>query len=158
MDKKTIILGLCTANRCRSQMFEAIMTHYGSEQFHVSSAGTKATFVHPLAKKVLSEIGISSEGQLSKKIISLNAEKDLLALEDEHKKMHLLPLSKISQVITLCGGANESCPTFPGNVTRTHWPIDDPDQYTGSEEELIPHFRVSRDDILARVKNLLGLS
>ena len=150
--EKNIVLGLCTANRCRSQMFEAIMKHFASGQFEVISAGTKATFVHPLAIKGLAEIGISTQGQISKKIVALDPVQDKLILADQNGQQIEYPLSMIKQVVTLCGGAKESCPLFPGKVHREHWPIDDPDQYSGNESEVLPYFRASRDDILNRVK------
>ena len=28
-------------------------------------------------------------------------------------------------VITVCNSANETCPAFPGDVKRLHWPFDD---------------------------------
>jgi arsenate reductase len=136
-------------------MFEAIMKHFAAGQYEVISAGTKATVVHPLAIKVLAEIGISTEGQYSKRIVALNRDEDKLILEDQHGQRHESQLSRIAHVIALCGGANESCPLFPANVLREHWPIDDPDQYSGSEESVLPYFRASRDDILQRVKNFI---
>jgi arsenate reductase len=152
---KPIILGLCTANRCRSQMFEAIMNHYAAGHFEVISAGTTATFVHPLAIKVLSEIGISTEGQTSKKIAALDPASDTLILLDQNQQQLEYPLSRVAHVITLCGGANETCPLFPSNIQRDHWPIDDPDHYSGSEEEVLPYFRDSRDDILHRAQRFI---
>lgn len=154
--EKKIILGLCTANRCRSQMFEAIMKHFAAGQYEVISAGTKATFVHPLAIKVLAEIGISTDGQTSKKTAALDFDHNKLILLDQNQQQLEYPLSGITHVITLCGGANETCPLFPTKVQRNHWPIDDPDQYQGTEEEILPYFRASRDDILQRVKIFLS--
>jgi phosphate transport system protein len=153
---QNIIIGLCTANRCRSQMFEAILKHLSQGKFQAVSAGTKATFVHPLAKKVLEEIGIPVKDQMSKKIEKIDNTKKVLVLIDEANNKTEYPLEKIHYVITLCGGAKESCPMFPGKVNREHWPIDDPDQYKGTEEEILPHFRNSRDDIYKRVQDLLS--
>ncbi|MFC1516952.1 arsenate reductase ArsC [Candidatus Margulisiibacteriota bacterium] len=153
--EKPLLLGLCTANRCRSQMFEAIFKHYDKDRFEVISAGTEATFVHPLAIKVLSEIGITAAGQLSKKICDLDIANDLIVLEDKAKNTSKYPLSKIIYVITLCCGAKQTCPAFPGKVPQEHWEIDDPDQYKGTTEELLPYFRATRDNIQARVKDFL---
>lgn len=51
-------------------------------------------------------------------------------------------------VITVCGGANESCPSFIGNVgKRLHIGFDDPAEATGSEEEVMEVFRRVRDEI-----------
>jgi len=156
--QQKIILGLCTANRCRSQMFEAIMKHFSRESYKVISAGSKATFVHPLAIKVMAEIGVPTIGQSSKKIAALDFDNDQLILLDQNQQKLEYPLSSITHVITLCGSANESCPIFPAKVQREHWPIDDPDQYMGADEEVLSYFRTSRDDILKRVKNFLAIN
>ena len=51
-------------------------------------------------------------------------------------------------VITVCGGANESCPVFVGNVRhRLHIGFDDPSDAIGSEELVLAEFRRVRDDI-----------
>lgn len=152
---KPIILGLCTANRCRSQMFEAILRHLAGDSVEALSAGMKATFVHPLAIKVLEEIDVPVVNQTSKKIDRLDPAQDLLLLQDQNNHLIELSLSRITHVITLCGSANDTCPFFPGNVVRDHWPIDDPDQYEGTEEEILPYFRASRDDIWQRVNHFL---
>ena len=155
LPKTNIILGLCTANRCRSQLFEAIFQHLAGDKFKVISAGTNITSVHPLVSKVLAEINIEVERQLSKKIATMNPEIDALVLLDEHGKKSEYHLSEIHSVITLCGGASEVCPMFPGKIRREHWPIDDPDKQ-GTESEIMPYFRIARDDIYARVKEYLA--
>lgn len=152
--KKNIVLGLCTANRCRSQLFEAIFQHLAGDKFKVISAGTNITSVHPLVSKVLAEMNIKVERQLSKKIDAMSPEKDALVLLDEHGKKTEYHLTEIHSVITLCGGASEVCPLFPGKIRREHWPIDDPDKQ-GTEADIIPYFRIARDDIYARVKEYL---
>jgi len=51
-------------------------------------------------------------------------------------------------VITVCGGANESCPTFSGNVkNRLHIGFDDPSHATGSDEFIWSEFVRVRDEI-----------
>lgn len=51
-------------------------------------------------------------------------------------------------VITVCGGANESCPAFTGKVgKRLHIGFDDPASAVGSEEEVMAVFRRVRDEI-----------
>jgi len=152
-----IILGLCTANRCRSQMFEAILHHLVGDRFEILSAGTQATYVHPLAIKVLSERGINAQGLFSKQIESIDAKNDLLTLIGANGNKKQVFLSSLIEVITLCGSAKESCPVFPVKVKRDHWPIDDPDQYKGSETEVLPYFRAARDDIWARCEKWLKL-
>ena len=51
-------------------------------------------------------------------------------------------------VITVCGGANESCPVFTGKVgKRMHIGFDDPASATGTDEEIMEVFRLVRDEI-----------
>lgn len=51
-------------------------------------------------------------------------------------------------VITVCGGANESCPAFTGKVgKRLHIGFDDPSHATGTPEFIDAEFRRVRDEI-----------
>jgi arsenate reductase (thioredoxin) len=51
-------------------------------------------------------------------------------------------------VITVCGGANEDCPTFFGKVKhRMHMGFDDPSHITGTEDYKMLEFRRVRDEI-----------
>jgi len=51
-------------------------------------------------------------------------------------------------VITVCGGANEACPAFIGNVKhRLHMGFDDPSHVVGSEDYIKSEFRRVRDQI-----------
>lgn len=96
----------------------------------VFSAGTEpAKKVNPYAIQVMKEVGID---------ISHNAPKHVDQYLDE----------EWDYVITVCGGANESCPAFIGKVKhRWHLGYDDPAEATGSEEEILKEFRRVRDEI-----------
>ena len=51
-------------------------------------------------------------------------------------------------VITVCGGANETCPMFVGNVRhRLHIGFDDPSDAMGTENFITNEFRRVRDEI-----------
>jgi arsenate reductase len=51
-------------------------------------------------------------------------------------------------VITVCGGANESCPMFTGKVKhRLHFGFDDPASVTGDTEYVMSEFRRIRNEI-----------
>jgi arsenate reductase len=51
-------------------------------------------------------------------------------------------------VITVCGGAKESCPNFHGQVGKNlHIGFDDPAEASGTEEEICAEFRRIRDEI-----------
>ena len=128
---KPSILVLCTGNSCRSHMAEGILQKALGDNFRVVSAGSNpAGYVHPLAIKALSEIGIDISANTSKHLDTF--------LEDD-----------IETVITVCGNADQACPTFPGQLNRHHWPFDDPAHAEGDDEEKMAMFRRVRDEIQA---------
>ena len=129
------ILILCTGNRCRSQMAQGILQSL-DPHLDVHSAGTKpASEVHPLGIKVMSEIGID---------ISTHDPKHIDRFIDQDWDL----------VITVCGGANGSCPMFSGKVgKRMHIGFDDPDAFTGTDEEIIAEFRRVRDEIRLKMQD-----
>lgn len=123
------ILVLCTGNRCRSQMAQGIIEHL-KPSFEVCSAGVKpAAEVHPLAVRVMAEIGIDISSHYPKSV-------DMYLGEDW------------DYVITVCGSARESCPVFGGNVRRQmHIGFHDPDAFVGTDEQILAEFRRVRDEI-----------
>ena len=63
----------------------------------------------------------------------------------------------VDWVITVCGHADEVCPTFPGRVRRLHVGFDDPPRLAagaGTEEEALRPYRRVRDEIRAFVESL----
>ena len=51
-------------------------------------------------------------------------------------------------VITVCGGANESCPAFYGKVDhRLHMGFEDPSDAVGDDDFIWSEFRRIRDEI-----------
>ena len=127
--KPPAILILCTGNSCRSHLAEGLLRNALGESFRVESAGSKpAGYVHPLAIKVMNEIGID---------ISAHHSKHLDAFLDD----------RVETVITVCGNADQVCPVFPGQVNRHHWGFDDPAHATGSEDEQLAVFRRVREEI-----------
>ncbi len=123
------ILILCTGNSCRSQMAEGFLASF-DPAMQVFSAGTApAVAVHPLAIKVMAEKGI-----------------DLSSHQPEHVDRYLD--KPFDYVITVCGGAKESCPVFTGDVKhRLHIGFEDPAEATGTEEKVLAIFRTIRDEI-----------
>ena len=60
-------------------------------------------------------------------------------------------------VITVCGGANESCPVFSGRVhSRLHFGFDDPSQDQGTPQHIMKEFHRVRDEIKARFHEFYG--
>lgn len=97
------------------------------------SAGTAPGTVHPLAMKVMAEAGID---------ISKHRSKHLREFEGE----------KFDLAVTVCDGANEMCPFFPGAKDQDHAGFPDPSAVQGSEIERLEAFRRTRDDILRYIR------
>ena len=126
---KPTILILCTGNSCRSHIGEGFLRAALGDFAKVRSAGSKpAGFVHPLAIKVMAEVGIDISG---------------------HRSKHLQEFldQPIHTVITVCGNVDQACPIFPGQVNRHHWLFLDPAKATGSDEEILTCFRRVRDEM-----------
>ena len=127
------VLILCTGNSCRSQMAHGFLQSL-EKSLEVHSAGTQpAPQVNPHAVKVMKEAGIDISSHTPKNVgIYLNDAWDY--------------------VITVCGSANETCPTFIGKVgKRLHIGFDDPSDAQGSEEFVTSEFRRVRDEIRKRI-------
>ncbi|MFT5407770.1 MAG: arsenate reductase [Verrucomicrobiales bacterium] len=131
MEDKPLVLVLCTGNSCRSQMAEAILRSVAGDVFEVASAGAKPSgYVHPLASDVMAEIGLPLDpGTYTSK-----------HLEEFITK-------SVETVITVCGNADEECPSFPGQQYKYCWRFEDPADAEGTEEEQRECFRRIRDQI-----------
>ena len=134
---KQRVLFLCTHNSARSQMAEGWLRALAGDRFDVTSAGTEATRVHPLAIRAMQEVRIDLTGHTSKTIDAFLGQ-------------------SWDYVITVCDSANERCPVFPGGTTRIHWSFDDPSQATGTDEDKLKKFRRVRDEILTRLRQWLA--
>jgi arsenate reductase len=133
---KKKVLFVCTGNSVRSQMAEGLLKALGSGQWKVRSAGMIQSFVHPLAIRVMEEIGIDISQQTS-------------------KSMDQFVNEKFDYVITLCDHAAQFCPTFGGQGKRLHWPFEDPAGATGTMEERLVVFRRIRDGIKKKIEKFL---
>jgi arsenate reductase len=136
MTEKKKVLFLCWGNSARSQMAEGLMKSLGSEQWDVKSAGTFPSYVHPLAIRVMEEIGIDISQQTSKSYDQF--------LEE-----------RLDYLITLCDEAAQTCPVFPGEGERLHWPLEDPATAIGTIDERLMVFRKVRDEIKTKIEELL---
>jgi arsenate reductase len=128
-ENKPMVLILCTGNSCRSHLAEGVLRSVAGDILDVQSAGSKpAGYVHPMAIKVMHEIGIDIS---------------------QHHSKHLNEFlnQQVETVITVCGNADQACPIFPGQVNRHHFPFYDPAKAEGSEEEVLKVFRQVRDEI-----------
>lgn len=131
------ILFLCTGNSCRSQMAEGWARALAPDRFEAFSAGIYPCFVHPLAVKVMREAGVDISGQYSKHVEDLDG----------------IPFDYI---VTLCGHADENCPSSPLHGKRVHRPFEDPVFARGTEAEVLKSFRTVRDQIRRFVEGMPG--
>src|SRR5690606_32832369 len=107
------LLFICTHNRCRSILAEAIGRHVGGDLLQVASAGSEpAGKVHPLTLEALARHGITDSGLHSKSWDALSGYQP-------------------DFVITVCDrAAAEACPLWLGLATRVHWGLQDPSALT----------------------------
>ncbi len=122
------ILVICTGNRARSQMVQGWLRHLGGSGVAVESAGTEPKGVHPIAIRVMEEVGV-----------------DLSAHTSDSVEIYIE--QPFDLVITVCDAAREQCPVFPGAKRVLHRSFEDPDYPEMSESESTEVFRRIRDDI-----------
>jgi arsenate reductase len=117
-------------------MAEAFLRAYAGEHFEVHSAGIEPKgFILPEVLTAMRERGIDMSGQTSKSV------------SEYLGKLHF------SHVITVCGEADEKCPTIFLNMgIYEHWPFDDPAKFGGNDREQLELTRRVRDQIDARVR------
>ena len=128
---KPKVLFLCTGNSCRSQMAEGWARHLLGDRVEPYSAGIEAHGMNPNAVRVMQEAGVDITQQSSKLVGTL---RDL----------------PFDLVITVCGHADENCPTFLRKARVVHVGFDDPPKLAKSatnEEEALRHYRRVRDEI-----------
>lgn len=134
------LLFICTHNRCRSILSEAITNHLGAGRLQAYSAGSApAGEVHPLTLKYLAEANIPIEGLRSE---SWDVYADL----------------NPDAVITLCdSAAAESCPLWMGQCLKLHWGLVDPSKLAADENAARQAFNQCIAQITARTEALLRL-
>lgn len=128
----TRVLFLCTGNSARSQMAEALLRSVSQGRVAAFSAGTDPKSLHPLAVKVMAEVGLDISAQRSKPL-------------DEYIEQDF------DFVISVCARAAQHCPKWPKSRERIRWSLDDPSEATGSEEERLVVFRRLRLELNQRI-------
>ena len=122
------ILVVCTGNRARSQMAHGWLNHLGGGRVTVDSAGTEPRGVHPVAVRVMAEVGIDISGHTSDHVDRYANESYELAL-------------------TVCDAAREVCPVFPGAGRMLHHGFADPDRADLYSDALLATCRKVRNEI-----------
>ena len=119
-------------------MAEGLWKELAKGDWQAQSAGSSpAGFVHPLAIRVMSEIGIDIGSQRSKHVREVAGQ-------------------EFDLVVTVCDNAKESCPVLPGAKKVVHRPFDDPASVRGSDDEKLGAFRRVRDEIAACIRDELN--
>jgi protein-tyrosine-phosphatase/DNA-binding transcriptional ArsR family regulator len=132
------VLFLCTGNSARSQIAEALAERLSGGEVSAASAGSKPKPLHPNAVWVMRERGIDIAGRPSTHLSEFAAQ-------------------RFDYVISLCDRVREVCPEFPGGPELIHWSIPDPARDPGSDEETLPAFERTADELAARIPFLLDL-
>lgn len=117
-------------------MAEGWTRHLGGDSVIAASAGIEAHGKNPRAVAVMAEAGVDISMQES------------IRLTDEM-------IRNADVVITVCGHADEHCLVLPPVVKKYHWPLTDPAKAQGTEEQVMAHFRATRDEVKERVAALL---
>lgn len=115
------VLFICTGNRARSIIAEAVLNHRGKNKFHAFSAGSHPRGeVHPMVLKLLEKNGMPTAGLRSKSWGEF-ARPDAPSMDF---------------IFTVCDqAAGEVCPVWPGTPMTAHWGVADPDAATAAEVE-----------------------
>lgn len=122
------VLFVCVENSNRSQMAEAFAHMHGGDQVEALSAGSKPSGqINPKAIRFMQELGYDLTTHASKSLDEIDGAFDA--------------------VITM--GCGDNCPWVPATL-REDWGLQDPKHMDDDG------YRGVRDDISARVKNLLA--
>tara|TARA_B100001939_G_scaffold268812_1_gene236385 strand:+ start:169 stop:591 length:423 start_codon:yes stop_codon:yes gene_type:complete len=128
------LLFICTHNRCRSILSEAITNQRARGILTAASAGSAPVdAVHPLTLRFLQERGYDTAGLASQSWA------DLEAFEPD-------------RVITVCDtAAGEACPLWMSDVEKVHWGLPDPSRVDGDDETVRAAFMAVIDRIELKV-------
>jgi arsenate reductase len=116
-----------------------LLRRRAGDRFSACSAGTEPAEVHPMARRVLDEIGVDTSGLAAKPLSAM--------------------LGRVTPryAIIVCAQAAESCPRlYPFAANVLHWPFDDPARIEGAEDLQLAAFRRTRDEIDARLREWLS--
>ena len=127
-EKKVLIM--CTGNSCRSIIGEALInTHLDGVK--ALSCGMKPTGkVNPNAKKILEQNDAWNDKYFSKHL------DDVIDID-------------FDLVVTVCGNADDACPSFPKPVKRIHVGFEDPDGHGFDAFEKT--YALIKDELLTKV-------
>ena len=122
-----MLVFVCESCSVRAPMAQAIFEHL-FRNISVDSAGIASSYIHPMVRDVLEEIGIGYHSLRSK---------DLFGVE----------LEETTHIIALC---EEELPRLPKRITVEHWGIPDP--LCVPESERYDEFLTCRDTLISRIQ------
>ncbi|MBF7073446.1 arsenate reductase ArsC [Glaciecola sp. MH2013] len=131
------ILYICTHNRCRSILSEAMTNQLAGDIIEARSAGSQPVGeVHPLSLKYLAQNDISISGLQSQSWDDFESfQPDL--------------------VITVCdSAAGETCPLYFSDSLKVHWGLSDPSKVVGDSVKIEQAFLACIAEIAERVSKL----
>jgi len=132
---KTKVLFVCIHNSARSQMAEAFMNRYCSDEYEAQSAGLEPGMLNPLVVEAMAEEGI-----------------DLAPAQTKSVSEMIERGERFDYIVTVCDETSaERCPVFPGSGGRVHWGFADPSQFQGIHTEKLAAVREVRDAIAQRI-------
>ena len=134
------LLYVCSHNRCRSILSEAVTNTLAGDILIARSAGSQPVGeVHPMSLKYLEKAGYPTEGLKSQ---SWNDFEDF----------------EPDIVITVCdSAAGEVCPTYFRSSIKFHWGLADPSKLEVNADEQEEAFLACIDEIVERVQTLRGI-
>lgn len=134
------IVFICTHNRCRSILSEAIARDIGGERLQVFSAGSQpAGEIHPNTLKYLKQNNYSTHNLRSKSWDEL----------ETHAP---------DVIVTVCDNAKgEACPVWFNNAIQVHWGLSDPSKLSANETVIQSAFTDVIRLIEKRINALLAL-
>jgi protein-tyrosine-phosphatase len=136
--RRVRVLFLCTGNSARSQIAEGLIRHIAGGVVQAFSAGSHPKPLHPNTMRVMRARRIDLSGRRSK------------------------PVSKFADrpfdyVVSLCDRVREVCPEFPEHPRMIHWSIPDPAHEGDNDDETLPAFEHTADELAQRIPFLLQL-
>ena len=133
---KTRVLFMCLRNDNRSPMAEAWVNHLYGDFFEAISAGLEPWPIHPLAVRVMEEVGIFISAHHPQRVFDLVVRDELF-----------------SYAVTLWDqGHYERRAYFPGYCIRLLWDLPNPTATRGEKEPALNRFRKVRDELKVKIE------
>jgi protein-tyrosine-phosphatase len=133
------LLFACSENSIRSPMAEALAKRLYGQAAYIDSVGVRASEVDSFAAAALDELGIDVHRHHAKTFDDVDA-------------------SSFDLIVTLSPEAHHRALEFTRGsaVEVEYWPVNDPSAVEGSRETRLGAYRLTRDQILARLKARFG--